>query len=118
MQTGLALLALAALYALVAAVHQSLLGLPEMQIAGNGSSSALLQWYQDRSQPELPRVWVVSVPLLVYRVLMLAWALWLAVRLLAWLRWGWGALSEPALWRETSFSLPRRSGKASKGGAA
>jgi hypothetical protein len=118
MQTGLALLALAALYALVAAVHQSLLGLPEMQIAGNGSSSALLQWYQDRSQPELPRVWVVSVPLLVYRVLMLAWALWLAVRLLAWLRWGWGALSEPVLWRETGFSLPRRSGKAPKGGAA
>jgi len=32
--------------------------------------------------------WVISVPLLVYRLAMLAWALWLALALLRWLRWG------------------------------
>ena len=108
MQTGLVLFSLAALGALVAALQQGLLGLPEMQIAGNGSTSTMLNWYQDRSGPELPEVWVVSVPILVYRGLMLAWALWLAYRLLGWLRWGWQGLSTPVLWREVKLELPHR----------
>ena len=108
MQTGLVGLSLAALAALFAAVEQGLLGLPEMQIAGNGSTSAALDWYQDRSGPELPGVWVVLVPILVYRGLMLAWALWLAVRLLDWLRWGWAGFSAPVLWREVKLKLPTR----------
>jgi len=108
MQAGLFLLSLAALAALAAAVQQGLLGLPEMQIAGNGSTSTRLDWYQDRSRSELPQVWVVSVPILVYRGLMLVWALWLAFRLLGWLRWGWQGVSKPVLWREVEFRLPRR----------
>ncbi|WP_133511960.1 hypothetical protein [Candidatus Thiosymbion oneisti] len=108
MQTGLFLFSLAALSALVVALQQGLLGQPEMQIAGNGSTSTDLNWYQDRSDPELPRVWVISVPILVYRGLMLAWALWLAHRLLGWLRWGWQGLSSPMLWRDVKLVLPRR----------
>lgn len=108
MQIGLFLLSLAALAALVAALQQGLLGLPEMQIAGNGSTSTRLDWYQDRSGSELPHVWVLSVPILVYRALMLAWALWLAYRLLGWLRWGWQGMSSPVLWREVKLSLPDR----------
>ena len=106
MQISLFLLSLAALAGLVAALQQGLLGLPDMQIAGNGSSSTMLDWYQDRSGSELPAVWVVSAPILVYRILMLAWALWLAYRLLAWLRWGWQGLSSPVLWREVKLKLP------------
>lgn len=117
MQTGLAFLGLAALFALIVAVHQGLLGSPQMQIAGNGSTAAHLQWYQDRSLPELPRIWVISVPVLVYRGLMLAWALWFAIQLLAWLRWGWQSLSEPVLWRETGLKLPGRRREAGKGGS-
>jgi hypothetical protein len=56
----------------------------------------------------LPQAWVVSVPILIYRGLMLAWALWLAFRLLGWLRWGWQGMSEPVLWREVRLELPRR----------
>jgi hypothetical protein len=108
MQTGLFLFSLAALAALVAALQQGLLGAPEMQIAGNGSTSARLDWYQDRSRSDLPQVWVVSVPILVYRGLMLAWALWLAYRLLGWLRWGWQGLSSPVLWRQAKLRLPGR----------
>lgn len=107
MQIGLFVLSLTALAALVAALQQGLLGLPEMQIAGNGSTSTGLNWYQDRTGPELPQTWVVSVPILVYRVLMLAWALWLAYRLLGWLRWGWQGLSSPVLWREVKLEFPQ-----------
>jgi len=65
MQIGLFLFSLAALSALVVALRQGLLGQPEMQIASNGSTATRLNWYQDRSGPELPRVWVISVPILV-----------------------------------------------------
>jgi len=84
---------------LFVAIQQGLLGQPDMQIAGNGSSAALLRWYQDRSHAALPQAWVLSVPLLVYRLLMLAWALWLAQALLRWLRWGWESFGAGGYWR-------------------
>ena len=88
-----------ALCILVYAVQQGLMGTPDMQIRGNGSSSELLQWFDDRtgSIPEQP--WVFSVPMLAYRGAMLGWALWLAVSLLRWLRWGWLSFSSDALWK-------------------
>jgi hypothetical protein len=98
-QVVLALWTLAALVSLFWAVQQGLLGTPEMQIAGNGSSAGSLNWYQDRTAPQLPRAWVLSVPLLVYKLLMLAWALWLAYALLKWLHWGWLAFSDGGYWR-------------------
>lgn len=81
------------------AIQQGLLGAPDMQIAGNDSSAALLQWYQDRSDALLPQAWMLSVPLLVYRLLMLAWALWLARALLRWLRWAWESFGTTGYWR-------------------
>ena len=99
MQVGLVLLTLTALGLLFDAVRNGLLGLPEMQVEGNGSNGYLLRWYQDRSGPELPRASVLSAPLWLYRALMLAWALWLAFALLGWLRWGWEAFRTGGLWR-------------------
>ncbi len=99
-QIALVVLTLVALSALIGAVQQGLLGSPDMQIVGNGSSGGLLNWYQDRGGPVPPEVWVLSVPMWVYRALMLGWALWLAFRLLDWLRWGWVGFSQPRLWRE------------------
>jgi hypothetical protein len=98
-QIGLAGLTVVALAVLALGVRQGLLGLPEMQIAGNGSTGALLSWYRDRCNSSLPQPWIVSVPLLVYRLAMLAWALWLALALTRWLRWGWGCFSAGELWR-------------------
>ena len=88
-----------ALGILVYAVQQGLMGTPEMQIQGNGSSSALLQWFDDRTGPIPEQPYVLSVPMLAYRLVMLAWALWLAVSLLRWLRWGWLSFSNDGLWK-------------------
>jgi hypothetical protein len=88
-------------------IQQGLLGLPEMQIAGNGSSARLLRWYQDIAGDTLPRAWVISVPLLVYRLAMLAWALWVAQALLRWLRWGWGCFTAGGLWRPVRRTMVR-----------
>ena len=99
-QVVLAGLTLAAIAGLFWSIQRGLLGLPEMQITGNGSSATMLRWYQDRSAGILPRPWVLSVPLLFYRLTMLLWSLWLSVAMLAWLRWGWSCFGEGGLWRK------------------
>jgi hypothetical protein len=77
-QIGLVGLSCAAATVMVYAISRGLLGVPDMAIAGNGSSATSLRWFQDSSAAVLPRAWVLSVPMWVYRVLMLAWALWIA----------------------------------------
>ena len=99
MQLSLIGLALLSLMIIVGAVANGLLGRPDMQIAGNGSRSTVLKWFQDRSSQTLPQPEVISVPIWVYRILMLAWATWLAKSLLNWIQWGWQALSKGELWR-------------------
>ena len=99
MQVGLALISLFSLLFLLFAVQQGLLGSPDMHITGNNSYATELNWYQDRVNQQLPTVTVVSVPMYIYRILMLAWALWLAFSLLGWLRWGWQCASHHGLWK-------------------
>ncbi|MGR9052439.1 MAG: hypothetical protein ACU84J_07310, partial [Gammaproteobacteria bacterium] len=111
LQVCIGLLTLAALLLLFAAIQQGLLGSPEMQITGNDSSPYQLNWYQDRSPAKLPEATVVSVPLMAYRILMLAWSLWLASALLSWLKWGWQCFSHQGLWQSRP---PETEGKASK----
>ncbi len=100
-QVGLGLLTVSALIALVWAISQGLLGHPDMNIAGNGSNGSLLRWYQDVSGRTLPQGWLFSIPMLAYRLAMLAWALWISVTLLGLLKWGWNILNEPMLWDST-----------------
>ena len=90
---------LAAMAVLVEAIRTGLLGHPDMQIAGNNSTSRLLRWFVDRTEGPLPMAFTVSVPLLVYRVVMLLWALWIASALLGWLRWAYTALVSGGLWK-------------------
>jgi len=98
-QLALAGWTLTALGILVYAVQQGLMGTPDMQIQGNGSSSELLHWFDDRTGPIPEQPYVLSVPMLAYRAVMLAWALWLAVSLLRWLRWGWLSFSSDGFWK-------------------
>ena len=100
MQAGLCLLTLLAVGSLVTAISMGLLGHPDMNIVGNGSNSGLLRWYQDHSGKVLPVAWVVSIPMLVYRLAMLAWALWISFSLLNFLKLGWNNFSQPVLWHK------------------
>jgi hypothetical protein len=92
---------------LFAAIRQGLLGSPDMQIAGNGSTATQLRWYTDRAAAELPRAWVVSVPVLVYRLAMLAWAMWISTALVGrWLPWAWESFGTGGLWRRLRRTAP------------
>src|SRR5690606_1298835 len=77
-----------------------LLSTPEMRIEGNGSYAYSLAWYQDRAAATLPTATLFSAPILVFRLVMLAWALRLAASLLRWLRFGWSAFTEGGLWKK------------------
>lgn len=93
LQLVLILLTAASLMVFVGVVGEGLLGNPKTFILGNGSSSGWLRWYEPSCGATLPRPVCYSVSIWWYRLFMLAWALWLAVSLLKWLRWGWAQFS-------------------------
>jgi hypothetical protein len=98
-QVGLATWTVAAATVLAVSVSRGLLGRPDMMIAGNGSSAETLRWFVDRLDGPLAQPWVVSVPLLAYRLVMLAWSLWLALAVIRWARWTWTCFTDRGLWR-------------------
>jgi hypothetical protein len=98
-QLLLMLWALVAIAFLYQAVETGLLLRPDMQVAGNGSSQTQLRWYVDRVADRTPAVTVVSLPLWVYRLGMLAWSGWLAVRIVGWIAWAWRSFSQGGVWR-------------------
>jgi hypothetical protein len=98
-QVVIALLAVASVTVLFQAIQEGLVSTPDMRVAGNGSTTEVLRWYQDRAGQTLPRPWMFSAPLMVYRGAMLLWSLWLAVASLAWARWIWRCLRAEGLWQ-------------------
>ncbi len=110
-QVGLGMLTVIALLGLIGAVGTGLLGHPDMQVSGNGSSAYYLKWYADHSNELLPTATVVSAPMWLYRVLMLAWSLWLAFALLGWLKWSWQCFTTNGLWKH----VPIKSKSKTKG---
>jgi len=91
---------------LVSAVTAGLLGSPDMHVVGNNSSAQYLAWYQDVVDTVLPQATVISVPLYVYRLFMLLWALWMAFSLMKWAQWAWFAFSHGGYWRSIEFAQP------------
>ena len=88
-----------ALLSVVTALPQGLLGTPDMHIAGHNSYGAMFGWFADRSDSVLPVATAITVPLWIYKALILAWALWLSFALLRWLPWVWKKFSSDGYWR-------------------
>lgn len=99
LQVFLILITAVSLGILLTAVGEGLLGNPEMFIVGNGSSRTSLRWFQPRGDGVLPTPAVISISIWWYRFFMLAWALWLAMSLIRWLRWGWVNFSAGGIFR-------------------
>lgn len=109
-QLGLIALSVIAAVSLLSTIPVSLLSSPDMKVSGNGSSNYFMQWYVDQSGPELPSASLVSVSLWVYRLVMLAWSLWLVFSLLRWASWAWQALSKDQLWMPKDKATAASSG--------
>lgn len=104
LQIMLAVFSVLVLIGLLASVPMSLLSQPDMGIVGNRSSNYVLNWYADAALSATPEVVVYSFPMWVYKLLMLAWALWLSFALVKWSQWGWGCLNEHGFWRSSPTS--------------
>jgi hypothetical protein len=80
-------------------IRYGLLAAPDMSVAGPGSYSGRFQWFDDRSTSALSQPLVLSVPIWIYKTLMFAWALWIAMALARWLKLAWQAWSSGGFWR-------------------
>ncbi len=92
-------LTVVALLMIVATLPSGLLGTPDMHVAGHKSMNHVLGWFADRSESAVPAASVVTLPLWIYKALILAWALWLSFALLRWLPWVWQCFSREGYWR-------------------
>jgi hypothetical protein len=99
LQVLLILVTIGALGIFVSVVAEGLLGNPEMFIAGNDSTRSTLRWYLASCGESLPQPGCLSVSIWWFRLLMLAWALWLAASLLRWLRLAWTNFSSGGCFR-------------------
>ncbi|RMF18065.1 MAG: hypothetical protein D6758_04940, partial [Gammaproteobacteria bacterium] len=84
---GLSVLTVIAVGAVLASIPRGLTGLPPDYVSGIGSHAHELVWRVDWVDGQLPELGAWSVPVWLYRVIMLLWALWLAFALTGWLKW-------------------------------
>ncbi len=98
-QVAIAGATIVALLAIVVSLPAGLLGTPDMHVTGNNSFGNMLNWFADSSESVLPTAQAWSVPMWVYKTLILAWALWLSFALLRWLPWVWQCFSSEGYWR-------------------
>ena len=98
-QMAVAGLTIIALATIVTSLPGGLLGVPDMSVTGNESYGNALRWFADQSVAALPEAAAWSVPLWVYKVLILGWSLWLSFALLRWLPWVWRCFSAQGYWR-------------------
>ena len=97
---------LVTLICLYAAIHTNLALDLDMQVSGANSTNSQLIWYVDRVAGALPDAAMFSLPVLAWRLAMLAWSLWLVWALLRWLPRAWRCFGEGGLWRRGP--LPQR----------
>jgi hypothetical protein len=96
-QALLAVFSVAALGTLISAIPYGLLGEPDMGVLNGDAAS--LPWFMDRTAPQLPQPFVLSVSIWYYKLAMLLWALWLSFALLRWLPWAWRQYTSQGLWQ-------------------
>lgn len=101
-QVGLVILIFISVSTLLTVIEQGLLGSPDMQITGNGSSSYQLNWFSDRIGSTIAETTIISVPVYVYRLMMLVWSIWLAFAVIKWAQWGWGNYTKQGYWKSAS----------------
>ncbi len=99
LQMAVVALTAIALVSIVASLPMGLLGEPNMHVTGNNSIGNTLSWFADRSDSALPVAMAMTVPMWIYKILILGWALWLSFALLKWLPWTWQCFAREGFFR-------------------
>lgn len=99
-QAALAILTVVAISSLLfSGIRYGLLASPEMGVTGPGSGGNTFRWFSDQVEGALPQPTVLTAPLWLYRTLMFAWALWIAIALVRWLKWAFATWTSQGFWR-------------------
>ncbi len=107
MQVVLAVLTVVAISSLLfSGIRYGLLASPEMGVTGPGSGGNTFRWFSDQIDSALPQPTVLAAPLWLYRTLMFAWALWIAIALVRWLKWAFTAWTSQGFWRGKVLAQP------------
>lgn len=77
-------------------IDNGLSRVPDMLVVGAASGQAV--WYQDRAASLLAQPWALSLPLWIYRGLVLVWALGSLVLCVRCARWAWSSFTKRGLW--------------------
>lgn len=88
--------------ALIYAIPKSLLSNPDMVIQGVSSHGNKFSWFQDLSDKILPIAWVISLPIWVYKIVMMVWSIWVAFTIPSWVNWGWKAFTKDIVWKKST----------------
>lgn len=106
LQAGIILVTVIAMVSIISSLPMGLLGTPDMHVTGNDSSGNYLSWFADLSESTLPGALALSVPMWLYKALILAWALWLSFALLKWLPWTWQCFARDGFFRSRRDGRP------------
>jgi hypothetical protein len=98
LQIALAAAGVVALVALFVAGYRSL-SHPDMLVAGNGSNALDLVWSTGHSEGDLPRPWMITLPLRIWEGLMIVWAFVVFVGIVLARKRVCEALSKDGLWK-------------------
>lgn len=99
-QTILATLAILGIITLISVVGKGLIENPEIFVYGINSNKSSLFWYIQSWNGVDKNPWILSVPLDIYRILILSWGVWLAFSLISWIKWMWVVYSKDGYWKQ------------------
>ncbi|WP_395377391.1 hypothetical protein [Marinicella sp. W31] len=86
LQWGTIFFSFVSVVVLIGAVAFGLLSYPDMGISGQNASGSQLQWFVDSGAGEIPTISVLSLPLWVYKGLILLWSIWISFAAIKWLK--------------------------------
>lgn len=98
-QLALLMLTLFAVIALFFALNTGLIGQPDLHVISRGYTANDLKWFDDLSDTLLPQGHAWTLPIWLYRTLMLAWALWMSWSLVRWGKLALAAFLHEGAWQ-------------------
>ena len=72
----------------------------ELRRRGHSVLLGSSHFYADRVEAALPRAWVLSAPVWLYRAVVLLWLVWLLPALQRWLRSAWTTFGTGGFWKK------------------
>ncbi|MGM0418880.1 MAG: hypothetical protein ACQEQS_09175 [Thermodesulfobacteriota bacterium] len=116
-QTGIILMIIISAVIVYNAVSKGLLGIPDMQISGNGSWHTQLNWFTDRTDGKLPQPFIITAPLILWKIVIFVWSLWTASFLINKAPYFAEALKSGGFWKKQDIKKPKFNKKRKKNSA-